>query len=207
MNPMNKKALILSVLIILLFVIFGCWLLFRAQKQISETINPLPPVQLAVPEKFIQPKSSLPEGFVWYEIPELEIKFAVTPDTKKDLKYTFGEYKLGDIVNKRYVIFFSSSQTNERFEGCTVSEAGMTCGQVNVDVWSNSDSEKYKDVYNEYPCAASNGKKIYGDERDMICIWQSRTLTDEEYRNFFGINNSFPDKKYGVSFDSLLFRK
>ncbi len=91
---MNKKALILSIPIILFVTLFGGWLLLRGQKAAQNA--PKEPEVAKVqenpqassqPSSESQPQPNLQGGTVWYEIPELGIRFPTDQKTKDELVY------------------------------------------------------------------------------------------------------------------------
>ena len=54
-------------------------------------------------------------------------------------------------------------------------------------------------------CATANGIKIYDNQKQTVCLFGSKSLSDEEYREFSGIHKASPEKRYGISLDSFLF--
>ncbi len=131
---MNKKIIItISIILGLTVIVGGFWFVQRFvqddnqqiwnneqekvevvengndedQKQETENIKTSPQLSPEEIEKLKKEKD-----LVWYEIPELGIKFLVTKDTKSDLRYTvksrtdqFGE-------DSKFVILYNQSEVN-----------------------------------------------------------------------------------------------
>jgi hypothetical protein len=147
------------------------------------------------------------EPLVWYEVPELGARFKVTSDTQKDLGYSFKEYKMTDnaAMNVKSAAFFSLSETDGQFSGCTLSESGFSCGRIFVNVYEATDTQNNSELENndiKSICADSNGVEIYRNQKQTICLYGATSLSDNEYRSYFHVENSF-EKKYGLSLGSL----
>ncbi len=148
---------------------------------------------------------------VWYEVPELGIRFKVTPDTKEDLGYSFREHKTRssdgfideNSIAIRTAMFYSKTETDEELTGCTLGEdVGWDCG------WFQLSSEGGKDSYLHYEdCENIGGEKYYLNETNSLCSFGdpssgSGHIDNFLYRKFFHINNKV-DEKFNVYLNTI----
>ncbi len=148
-------------------------------------------VVLVLPKKDVEPIESVQSGdkdlvvedhnnqtaeveMVWYEVPELGVRFKVTPDAKEDLRYKFSEHQTlnndGQVDENSStiasVVFYSDMETDDQFTGCTLSESeGFGCGRFQLSRKTNESEIEY--VYSG--CIADGGKKMLVQDNGYFC--------------------------------------
>ena len=143
------------------------------------------------------------KDLVWYEIPELKIRFLVTKDAKKDLKY--------DLRNVHNVGKFAYlySQSEVKFAGCVKDEEGITeCSKGILGRFANSLNEAYKKRYREDDTDTEAGLMMCNNiiariDRDIICFTGPQATafgSPEEYREYLKLTQ---DKKFRVYLATL----
>ncbi len=179
----------------------------KEQKENQEqVINHLSPKEI---EKLKKEKD-----LVWYEIPELGIKFLVTKDTKNDLKYSYKEFR-GYRHNNNYlkvksVMLYSSSETDKNLSNCTFSEdTGWSCGWIDISLVQKKELYDFfkhnKKLKNSW-CDNFRGS-FYVNEY-IGCVNLSREevkyyLDNEEYKNFFHIPSGKSNKVFGIYLNTI----
>lgn len=181
---MNRKVLILSIPMILLVTLFGGWLVFRGQGDVQNTSkqpelakvkeNPQVPSQ---PSGESQSQSGLQKGAVWYEIPELGIRFLTDQKTKNELVY-HKDLQL-DAVD-------FSTRTLEKISGYCTSELGSLSKVI---------YGKSKIIDPNVPCIGGN--KVKDFKEGYFCYFrpQAPCLDKNEYEK----NDSLL-REHGTSF-------
>ena len=151
------------------------------------------------------------KDLVWYEIPELGIKFLVTKDTKRDLKYHF-------TVNEKYkssssVVLYSNGGINygKYEDGCILHEGGWTCGRILLTSATKEYAKQYKKRYNRDFCTNNNDNKpegvwIFIDKDKMICFKYTHAniktvITDSFYKEKFYKKSS--NKTFGIYLNAI----
>ena len=131
MNQMNRKALILSILVILA-ILFGGWLFLREPKSAPESQNtPVPPVgvenlpQMADQNR-LQHIEPIPGNSdeVWYVIPEMGVRMKLNKEFAEDLVYKL-VYKNTTSSEGLDAVYFSIKALLDIDAGCSGSLGGM----------------------------------------------------------------------------------
>ena len=108
----NKKVLIgILITAFAILIASGVWFV-RKQEKISTTQQQISLENKPEPIQALQfqPQQIPEDQLVWYEIPELGIKFKVTPDAKEDLKYTIVKYsEIGDTAKFPNAVLYLQS--------------------------------------------------------------------------------------------------
>jgi len=151
------------------------------------------------------------KDLVWYEIPEMNIKFLVTKDTKEDLRYRHKEYKgyreESSYLNIKDIMLYSSSETDANLTGCTVSEnIGWSCGWIQLNTVSKREVKAYiaNNGLNFDWCSNSNFKKFKTDNYfGCIIRVQDYIILNDEYQNFFHIPITQKNKIFGIYFNTI----
>ncbi len=213
--PMQKKSLLITAGIASIALFFVGWFAFEQTrineteisqindaKRIDENLQQKQVVEVTEEDdaKQVQQKEEGAEdiedenGMVWYGIPEIGIRFKVTPDTKNDLKYTSWNSE-----QKNGVVLYSSSETDANFSHCILSEDGFTCGRFFLNVSSNDSSteKEFVRIYKKDRCSYTNGKRIPLKENLFVCLYGKESLSDDEYKKYFGDKFS-GEKKFGL---------
>lgn len=185
-------------------------MVWEKEKRADEAIHRITNQQQSSPETPAidesTPTATLPASeseMVWYDIPELGVRFKATKDTKTDLGYVFyDDFTIVDSsMHYKSAVFFSRSQTNEEFDGCHLSEDGFTCGRFYVYVYGSNEGDIWKVKYGKDFCEGANGVLVYKNKGKSVCLFGSKVLSDNEYRGFSNIHTSMLEKKYGLSFN------
>ncbi len=176
-TPMNQKALILSIPTMLAVFLLGGWLLLREPHSIPESQNP--PVV----------KESLEEKTVWYEIPEIGIRFPSDQNTKDELVYSPDAYsnRLKEKAVANVVIAYFSTKTLESLsENCSAKNGEL--GAISRHL-----GEPY---FPENPCFG--GKMIKKTSEGYFCVEkpQAPCMDGDEYER-----NSRLLQEHGTSFN------
>lgn len=197
---MNKKhIIIISISVIVLAVAAGVWR-WEKMKKAKNAKNNISQYQQKI-------TNDQDDQLVWYEVPELGIRFKVTLDAKDNLKYTNNNYETKDFVMKvNSGIFYSTSETNSSFEGCKLSENGNSCGFFYIYKVSREQTDKFKNKYNKPWCENTGGKIILENNEDIVCYFGEKTLLeDEEYKKLFHIVTCEENKHFGVFLNQIQF--
>ena len=143
------------------------------------------------------------KDLVWYEIPELNIKFLVTKDTKDDLGYIYK--KVNDSFN---VTFYSKSETDKELTGCILTkDGGWSCGLFQLSFMNTRDIYKYNDITKSEWCVDTGGVITLSLNDEFICSYSSvdkndKMLDNQKYRDFFHIKG-MKDNIFGFYLDSI----
>ncbi len=152
------------------------------------------------------------KDLVWYEIPELNIKFLVTKDTGEDLGYYFR-------TNEKYkgsssAVLYSKSGINYgKYEDeCILHEGGWTCGRILLTSATKKYAKQYKEIYNRDFCTNFNdtnkpvGEWIFISKNEMICFNYTypnikTIITDSLYKEKFYKKKS--NKTFGIYLNTI----
>ena len=123
------------------------------------------------------------KDLVWYEIPELEIKFLVTKDTKEDLGYKIEIYT-NDFGEVKTSILYSKKQVQGDFDkNCRLSESGWSCGRIVLSKTTKKYANWYKNKYehNKYrhDFCSKGDSVVFIDNDKLICFMM--TMLDINY--------------------------
>ena len=157
------------------------------------------------------------KDLVWYEIPELGIKFLVTKDTKEDLRYDYKTYKgyntpKGDYLDVKSIMLFSKSETDKNLSGCTLDEEkGWSCGWIDMLFLKKSQvilyaSKNYKKNWTQIKWCDS--LKNMAINNYLVCAnvtlssIQSYTINNTNYRKLFHIQNQ-NNKTFGIYLNTI----
>lgn len=149
------------------------------------------------------------DDLVWYEIPELEVRFKVTPDAKDDLGYNFKKYmSFENSINVKKVAIYSLSETDSNLSDCTLSEEkGWSCGLIDISIASKNEIDKYSERNPGFTYCNPGNLSVL--ENNYICITNignnidyNKFVFNEEYQNFFHISQ-VKDKKFGIYFNTI----
>ncbi len=123
------------------------------------------------------------KDLVWYEIPELGIKFLVTKDTKEDLGYEIKTYtnNFGEVKTS---ILYSKKQVQGDFDkNCRLSEDGWSCGRIVLSKTTKKYADWYKNKYehNKYKhdFCSKGDSVVFIDNNQLICFMM--TMLDINY--------------------------
>ncbi len=192
-----KKMIILVLTVVLLLVIIAIGFLMWNNNQKKNEINQLQ-------NKAENQEQAVDENnLVWYEIPELGVRFKVTQDTKEDLRYKFKKY--GNNIETSSAMFYSVDQTDENLTGCSLSENyGWSCGFFQLGSIGQSDIEKYTKEVGKSWCIDAGGIIVFKRE-EVICGYKiiDNIITDEEYKKFFDISARLQDKNFGIYLNTI----
>ena len=140
-------------------------------------------------------------SLVWYEIPELGIKFKVTLDTKDDLRYiTETEKNKETEENEITVFFYNQSTVNFLGNSCLLNnQVKKTCTEGALSRYSVKLNELYKGRSDtESMLRACRGSGIIANiNEDIICFAgpQSSVLSKEQQDEYL---ETVKDKKFGI---------
>lgn len=201
---MNKKIAIITGLIIILLTVA-----MMGKLNQKKEVDNIPAQEVTEPQKVEtqEPEQTLSENQVWYEVPELGIKFITTQDTATDLNYTYQGYRMLDFpLDVKAITFYSSSETNDSLEGCRPSEEGFNCGLFHIDKISKDQNADFRDKLNREWCEGAKGQRILENETDIVCLFKSKTdlSIDENYKKFFHMKGA-KDKTFGMFLESMKF--
>ncbi|MCD6149695.1 hypothetical protein J7J13_02825 [bacterium] len=140
-------------------------------------------------------------SLVWYEIPELGIKFKTTLDTKDDLRYiTETEKNKETEENEITVFFYNQSTVNFLGNSCLLNnQVKKTCTEGALSRYSVKLNELYKERSDtESMLRACRGSGIIANiNEDIICFTgpQSSVLSKEQQDEYL---ETVKDKKFGI---------
>ena len=151
------------------------------------------------------------DKFVWYEVPELGIKFKVTPDTKEDLKYNSKNNRMAIFnIDLHDTIFYSSSETDSSLKGCVLSEeTGLSCGNFYINKIFKDQAKAYEEKVGKPYCEDSGGKTILENNDYYICLYSRNEISvfdNDKYKEEFHIMDN-NDKNYGIFLDTIRILK
>ncbi len=127
---------------------------------------------------------------VWYEIPELGIKFLVTKDTKDDLRYVVSKFN-----NKSVGIYSQSEVDFLPHQSCFNEWGDNLCTIGFLSSVLKKDNDKAKKEHKSPLCLDSQVIKVIND--DIICYAgpQSPVLLDDNYEKYI---ETIKNKKFGI---------
>jgi hypothetical protein len=208
---MKKKVVIGGISVtIILFWIVGFWI-WKENKKIKENSQSIQEnIKTIDNEKNGDMKQQviLDDQLVWYEVPELGIRFKVTPDTKEDLGYSFRKNQTHDgssII--KTAMFYSKTETDEKLTGCELSEdTGHSCGVFQLSSKIEKEDNDTKLDYQN--CERIGGYIFVGNATNKICSFgePSRgegTTSDSVYKNFFHLSGKVESKNYGIYLNTI----
>ncbi|MCK9378563.1 MAG: hypothetical protein M0P97_00250 [Candidatus Moranbacteria bacterium] len=122
--------------------------------------------------------------FIWYEIPELGIKFKVTPDSKEDLKYIVNKHdKQGIYLYSKSIVEFLKC---ENLIDCSEGSLGKVSTEKNLEIEKNTG----------IPSCRKEGI-VANVANDLICLTgsQAPVLTGVQYENYLKL---IGNRKFGI---------
>ena len=122
------------------------------------------------------------KDLVWYEIPELGIKFLVTRDSKDDLRYIMDE-NVAHLYRHSVVSFLQhNSKIKKLFDN---NYSGFAVVRIDQDIY-----RKYQknDPKHPYPCRTSEAifvinKYVYCSEHSQAAVFDSKQQQEDYQRN------------------------
>lgn len=157
-------------------------------------------------EKIIDSVEFLENELVFYEVPELGIKFKVTPDSVLDLKYNIKNHEIQESNSKiKSAFFYSSSQTDKNLSNCKLSEQdGWDCGFFQIMNISNADLIIYVKQFKKEWCVDTGGEIILENNNGKYCLYkpESNFENDFDYRELFDISDE-KKEEYGIFLNTI----
>lgn len=155
-------------------------------------------------------KEKSENDLVWYEVPELGVKFLTSMDAKDDLHYSARERTIGDEKVRVGVVdtgFTSLIETKgDQNKNCILSEDGYSCGRFFLYDYKLIDNQNLNDKTLSQICTDSNGIILLKkNENEIICYYgdENLVITDQNYRDWFHVPSEQKDKWFKVSFQSI----
>lgn len=168
---MKKNNLLLISIFLVAALLVGAlvWKKEQGGEHISrQTADDVQEQKQGLPENLRQEKKGARESeLVWYEIPELGIRFKVDNVTKEELLYNFVGFSG---KNDKKVVDFSTKTLTDLSMACSVKEGGVT-----------TLSRRFEKASGSAPCGG--GKKVYEYSGGYFCFTlpQSDCLGKEKY--------------------------
>ena len=162
----------------------------KEQKENQEqVINHLSPKEI---EKLKKEKD-----LVWYEIPELGIKFLVTKDTKEDLDYFIKKSSLPYNIKHKYVYLFYKSLirfNNEDWCGFKRKTKENNCSSIGIDI------RKIADIN-----APADGCDYFVLIKNPIglCISHPQAALFKNYHEYKEYLQSIKNKNFKIYFETV----
>jgi hypothetical protein len=203
---MKNKMLVVGICIFALVLVGGLWFLMDSQGEIKPEVVKTEDstIEIQYDTKFgtrltereiAHIKNS--NDFVWYEVPELKIKFKVTPDTKDDLKYITETGEDRDTKEEVYTVYFySQSVVNFLGSECVIDGrvkkecADGSLGKVAI--------EKNLEIERNTGIPSCNGERIVANiNNDIICLTgaQASVLVAGKYEEYL---ETIKSKEFGI---------
>ena len=186
---MKKQKLTISMLVsaFILFIIILVWNIKK-----NETLK----------DQVQQQNQSIGQisknDLVWYEVPELGIRFKVTPDTKNDLKYFIKEDEKFESIS---AYFYSQSTKDFIEENSKIAEITISYSDFALLRISEEKNKKFKEENGRLACLQENiitqmGEQVYCKDSSQSSIFSSK----EQYEQY---QESIKNKKFGLFFDEV----
>ena len=150
------------------------------------------------------------KDLVWYEIPELGIKFLVTEDTKNDLRYSYKEFRGyrhdNDYLKVKSIMLYSSLETDKNLSNCTLGEEkGWSCGWIQLNVVLKKELMLYKEKNGLNIWCNDGSFKKFEIDNYFGCIVRIRghIISNDEYQNFFHTPINQNNKNFGIYLNTI----
>ena len=214
-DRMNKK-IIISIIILLLLT--GAVVLWSVQKEEEvQQEQQVEEQQMFAKEENVFSQEELEKieklkndnSLVWYEIPEMGIRFKITPDTKEDLGYSYKEYmSFKNSISVKQALLYSSSETDEKLSSCSLNEeSGWNCGLIYLNIVSKNDIDNYSSKNQDFAYCSPGTLFVSND--NYICITKNKNIgeykiniSDKEYLEFFNISDR-QNNNFGIYLDTF----
>ena len=149
------------------------------------------------------------ENLVWYEIPELGIKFLVTKDTKEDLRYSFRKNEKYKGISSVDLYSHNEVGESEYKYKCRITEDRWSCGRILLTSATKEYVKQYeikygRDLCNDLP---NDDKIVYLDVNKLICfkytmLGISYVINDSFYKErFYKEDNK--SKTFGIYLNTI----
>lgn len=196
---MNKKAIIVGVLVIILLTVgAGIWMWREDGKSINIASDAQNQQQTANNISSLQQQGN---ELAWYQVPELGIKFEVTPDTKNDLKYFIDENQKVKVTSANF--YFQSAKDfidkNSKIKRTSLASYGIRA----ISKVSREENEKSRKVNGRPWCLdddiiLDNGEFIFCEAKGQADVFDSV----EQYKQY---EKSVEGKDFGELFGNIEF--
>lgn len=216
---MNKKFLEIGVFILLLTAIAGggfwCWeenkeMQEQKKQEMAEQKQENAVESVQKENTDIKDKEQTQDDqtdLVWYEVPELRIKFQVEKWAKDDLGYVAGKTSIdsGNGSNSVYATFYPKSTLNEHSDECYSSkDKELLCWIFDVSRFDNREELRLKDGNTWQVLCPVKAKEF-----DTYSICYERHIQDPYYgmgeENYLQYKETHPkDIYFAVKFDTVM---
>ena len=213
---MNKRIIISIIILLLLAGVAVFWVAQREEQSQQDQVQQDKQVeeqQMVAKEENVFSQEELEKieklkndnSLVWYEIPEMGIRFRVTPDTKEDLEYEIQNYK--NVQNESVVtaILYSFDQVGNSYdEKCRLSEEGWGCTRLLLSIPSSGFISNYKNKHNREWCIGykkDEGPRGIFIPNTEVCYWtisEELDIADVEYEELFNTSSSKRGNIFGI---------
>jgi hypothetical protein len=183
---MKKIVTILSIVLLAVFVT-GCG-------KIDESTQEEQGSQQEQSQKIEELKND--PSLVWYEVPELGIRFKVTSDTREDLTHSFDQ--------KSKAAYFSSQKETEKNKKLMEENPGTEVGWNRGWFFIKDKALSLKEMGND-ACEKPQSHSLDLAGSLSFCLFrlESKVLTDEEYEEFFHVAEVDKNKNFGAYLNTI----
>ncbi len=189
MQKMNLKKIVLSLAVVVaVFGLVGCGEKIIEKEVKSEGVK-------------IPTSETLENELVWYEVPELGIRFKVKSGSMEDLKYV-AENLDGRGIERLAVYFYSNSAKNFVEKRSETKDNNLTAySQFGISKISNEMQEKYEKEYGVALCSEKNVLLRVGNDTFCKSMPQATFFSSKEENDAY--LESIKDKKLGLYLDTI----